>query len=68
MAVGQFFAIQMKFKEKMYSDALERNTVLESISDGVFTIDLKCRITSFNLAAEEITGGLPQGNHRPELL
>jgi PAS domain S-box-containing protein len=30
--------------------------ILESISDGVFTVDHKWRITSFNLAAEEITG------------
>jgi len=29
---------------------------LESISDGVFTVDQEWRITSFNLAAEEITG------------
>lgn len=30
--------------------------VLESISDGVFTVDSQWRITSFNRAAEEITG------------
>jgi PAS domain S-box-containing protein len=30
--------------------------ILESISDGVFTVDLQWRITSFNGAAEEITG------------
>lgn len=30
--------------------------ILESISDGVFTVDHKWRITSFNRAAEEITG------------
>jgi PAS domain S-box-containing protein len=30
--------------------------ILESISDGVFTVDLDWRITSFNRAAEEITG------------
>jgi len=30
--------------------------ILESISDGVFTVDLQWRITSFNRAAEEITG------------
>jgi PAS domain S-box-containing protein len=30
--------------------------ILESISDGVFTIDLDWRITAFNRAAEEITG------------
>ncbi len=30
--------------------------ILESISDGVFTVDRDWRITSFNRAAEEITG------------
>jgi PAS domain S-box-containing protein len=30
--------------------------ILESISDGVFTVDHAWRITSFNRAAEEITG------------
>ncbi|MCJ8502520.1 sigma-54 interaction domain-containing protein [Desulfatitalea alkaliphila] len=31
-------------------------TILESISDGVFTVDHDWRITSFNRAAERITG------------
>lgn len=31
-------------------------TILESIADGVFTIDREWRITSFNRAAERITG------------
>jgi PAS domain S-box-containing protein len=30
--------------------------ILDSISDGVFTVDLEWSITSFNRAAEEITG------------
>lgn len=30
--------------------------ILESISDGVFTVDMAWRVTSFNRAAEEITG------------
>jgi PAS domain S-box-containing protein len=37
----------------------ERNTlcaILESIADGVFTVDAEWRITSFNRAAERITG------------
>ncbi len=34
--------------------------ILESISDGVFTVDEKWQITSFNRAAEEITG-IPRG-------
>jgi len=38
--------------------ALPQSTdiILESISDGVFTVDGDWRITSFNRAAEEITG------------
>jgi PAS domain S-box-containing protein len=31
-------------------------SVLNSIPDGVFSIDKKCRITSFNKSAEKITG------------
>ncbi len=34
--------------------------ILESISDGVFTVDGAWRVTSFNRAAEEITG-IPRG-------
>ena len=30
--------------------------ILDSIAEGVFTIDLDWRITSFNRAAEKITG------------
>ncbi|MBN1420612.1 MAG: sigma 54-interacting transcriptional regulator [Planctomycetes bacterium] len=34
----------------------DTSIILESISDGVFTVDAGWRITSFNRAAEEITG------------
>jgi len=34
----------------------DTSTILESISDGVFSVDLNWRITSFNPAAEKITG------------
>ena len=34
----------------------EQNVILNSISEGVFTVDLDWRITSFNRAAEAITG------------
>ncbi len=30
--------------------------ILDSIADGVFTVDLNWQITSFNTAAEDITG------------
>jgi len=34
----------------------ETNIILDSIADGVFTVDKDWRITSFNRAAEQITG------------
>jgi PAS domain-containing protein len=34
----------------------EQNVILDSISEGVFTVDMDWRITPFNRAAEEITG------------
>ena len=37
-------------------DVVTTETILESISDGVFTVDLDWRISSFNRAAELITG------------
>ena len=46
-------------KSKKSHRPLEANftaAILESISDGVFTVDTDWRITSFNRAAEEITG------------
>jgi len=36
--------------------SIATEVILESISDGVFTVDHQWRITSFNRAAEEITG------------
>jgi len=34
----------------------EQNFILDSITEGVFTVDLDWKITSFNKAAEDITG------------
>lgn len=34
----------------------ERDVILDSITEGVFTVDSNWRITSFNRAAEDITG------------
>lgn len=39
------------FEPISYTDA-----ILESISDGVFTVDDQWRVTSFNRAAEQVTG------------
>ncbi|MBW2648420.1 MAG: sigma 54-interacting transcriptional regulator [Deltaproteobacteria bacterium] len=38
------------------SDIKGRDIILDSITDGVFTVNHEWRITSFNRAAEEITG------------
>lgn len=48
----------MNQSDKILKPVLPASTeaILESISDGVFTVDLDWRITSFNLAAEQITG------------
>ncbi len=48
----------MMINKKMFGPLSEETTrvILECISDGVFTIDYNWEITSFNRAAEEITG------------
>lgn len=38
------------------TQALQNKLILDSIADGVFTVDRNWKITSFNLAAEIITG------------
>ena len=38
------------------TQALQNKMILDSVADGVFTVDRNWRITSFNLAAEIITG------------
>ena len=43
-------------KTKRHSVLTSTEAILESISDGVFTVDGEWRITSFNRAAEKITG------------
>jgi PAS domain S-box-containing protein len=43
-------------KKKSNASLTPSEVILESISDGVFTVDLAWRITSFNRAAEFITG------------
>ena len=43
-------------KKRQSADVNATDIILESISDGVFTVDHDWRITSFNRAAEEITG------------
>ena len=38
------------------TQSIRRSLILDSIADGVFTVDRNWQITSFNRAAEEITG------------
>ena len=47
---------QKKHPRKVTVDESQLSTILESIADGVFTIDRDWRVTSFNRAAERITG------------
>ena len=50
---------------------MEKDIILDSIADGVFTIDDNWRITSFNRAAEQITGVLREdavGQHCKDVL
>jgi PAS domain S-box-containing protein len=44
----------MEKEDKNYNRYI--TTILDSIADGVFTVDLDWKITSFNSAAERITG------------
>ena len=46
----------MNDKKNTTSENTLTDAILDSISDGVFTVDDKWRITSFNRAAEQITG------------
>lgn len=45
-----------KLHSKIYVDNARLNAILQSITDGVLTVDMKWRVTSFNPAAEKITG------------
>ena len=36
-------------------DSVTRDVIIDSINDGVFTVDSQWRVTSFNRAAEQIT-------------
>ena len=50
----------MAIKAKDQAFYATTSAILESISDGVFTVDGEWRISSYNRAAEEITG-IPRG-------
>ena len=46
---------------KEFISTAHANTILDSVADGVFTVDRDLRITFFNQAAERITG-IPRGD------
>ncbi|MDM7996276.1 MAG: sigma 54-interacting transcriptional regulator [Acidobacteriota bacterium] len=55
--------MEVKLLEREQSEgapamSIMTDTILESISDGVFSVDADWRITTFNRAAEEMTGVL----------
>ena len=52
---GVFYGFQGIIKDITERKSLY-NVVLDSISDGVYTVDLENQLTSFNTAAEKITG------------
>ena len=47
--------MNVHIKKKISGPLTQTEAILESISDGVFTVDREWRITSFNRAAEKIT-------------
>lgn len=47
---------QSSQKSPLLDSEKEKSIILDSIADGVFTVDTQWRISSFNLAAEKITG------------
>lgn len=45
-----------KLRAQLYKETMRLQAILNSIADGVFTVDTQWRITSFNSSAERITG------------
>lgn len=45
-----------KLTSAIFSDAIQRKLILDNLTEAVFTVDQELKITSFNKAAEIITG------------
>ena len=45
-----------KLTSAIFSDAIQRKLILDNLTEAVFTVDLDLRITSFNKAAQALTG------------
>jgi len=56
MTTSERGGMNVRTKRTIRAAGTPTEVILESISDGVFTVDMEWRITSFNRAAEEITG------------
>ncbi|MDD3619499.1 MAG: sigma 54-interacting transcriptional regulator [Desulfobulbaceae bacterium] len=45
-----------KLTSAIFSDAIQRKLILDNLTEAVFTVDTELNITSFNKAAETLTG------------
>lgn len=45
-----------KLTTAIFSDAIQRKLILDNLTEAVFTVDRDLKVTSFNKAAESITG------------
>jgi len=54
--VRELLLRQARLGKEILDERAKLNAILESIAEGVFTVDLDYRITTFNRAAERITG------------
>jgi PAS domain S-box-containing protein len=45
-----------KLTSAIFSDAIQRKLILDNLTEAVFTVDQDLQVTSFNKAAESITG------------
>jgi PAS domain S-box-containing protein len=45
-----------KLTSAIFSDAIQRKLILDNLTEAVFTVDQELKITSFNKAAESMTG------------
>ncbi|MHB8811038.1 MAG: PAS domain-containing protein, partial [Desulfobulbaceae bacterium] len=45
-----------KLTSAIFSDAIQRKLILDNLTEAVFTVDRELKVTSFNKAAESLTG------------
>ena len=45
-----------KLTSAIFSDAIQRKLILDNLTEAVFTVDRELKVTSFNKAAEILTG------------